>query len=162
MTYSKKINHQKPETKTVWDSIPLPLPNHIDKTPLSNSLISVTPMTREEYLEGLEERQYPNRYDDFTDINAIEWYIVDHIDLNKLDKLTLSVYELITFPLNFHSDKKKYKYVDDIGILGISCHSPKRDMDKERYDVLDLKLNPQRWQREEILTMISKIKKLDI
>lgn len=123
-------------------------------------------MSENDYLEGKEKRQNPNKYDDFIDIQSLKWYIIDEIERLDLLVSTLRRTGSISWVLNPRD--RDFKYIDDVGFLNIECYS--HDLDKldysgkgslkyhKDYEVMRISLNPQRWDETEIDKLIEEIK----
>jgi len=167
MDSENKINNKR-NYMNEWDSIELPIVREAFTELLVKKLISVQPMGREEYLGGKEARQYPNKYDDFTDIQSLEWYLLDEIERLKIDVNTLRIGKSITWPLNLKD--KEYKYIDDVGTVTITGWSEDlnggeeikytldRVINKPQMNKIEVNLNPQRWNNKELHALIEKIK----
>jgi len=163
--FTKKGPYGSGSVDSDWNEIRLPMLREVFSEGFAKTLVETQPMLESDYLEGKEKRQYPNKYDDFLDIQSLKWYIEDEIERLGLLVSTLRRNGAISWPLNLRD--KDYKYIDDVGFLLIECYS--EDLDKRDYsgclcggrrdyDVMSISLNPQRWSESEIDKLINDIK----
>ena len=149
-----------------WTGVSLPIVRELYPKLFAKKLVETQPLSESDYLEGKEKRQYPNKYDDFLDIQSLKWYIVDEIERQGLMVSTLRRTGSISWPLNLRD--KDYKYIDDVGFLNIECYS--EDLDKRDkkggclcgarrdYEMMRISLNPDRWDEVLIDKAIEEIK----
>lgn len=149
-----------------WTNISLPMIRESFSDGFAKRLVETQPMSELDYLEGKEKRQYPNKYDDFLDIQSMKWYIIDEIERQDLLVSTLRRTGSISWSVNLRD--QDFKYIDDVGFLNIECYS--KDLDKRDnksgclcggrgdYEMMRISLNPQRWDEVLIDKVIEEIK----